>query len=334
MNTKPFFLLLLLLLAAEAFPQAAGNVIYEKNNRYQQNEMYNQDLNFQWNKVDPQQMLLPGVQSDNVMIFEVNALMNVEADSYLAIFNVSQIGETAEKVDEIVNKRISNFKSSIKTIGVSETDIYTDMISLVPYYDYEVEKTLFSTTYTEVPKGFEMQKNIHVRYTNSAILDKIVTLAAQNEIYDLVKVEYIVNDVNAVYDTLRQEAINVMNKKIEDFKALGIDLDTVYHILVENKSVAYPVDRYTSYQAHTGVSLAAIDKRTTVTPVRKPKTMFYNKIPYHNYDIVLNPDVIEPLVQFAYKLKVKYLIKEKTKKQETIYKWLTPDGQVRTIKID
>ena len=30
---------------------------------------------------------------------------------------------------------------------------------------------------------------------------------------------------------------------------------------------------------------------TSIRRVRKPSTMFYNRLPYHNYDIVINPEI-------------------------------------------
>jgi hypothetical protein len=61
------------------------------------------------------------------------------------------------------------------------------MIALVPIF--EKERKTSGKNYTQVPKGFEMQKNLHVRYKNAAQLDALFTVAAQCEIYYLIKVE-------------------------------------------------------------------------------------------------------------------------------------------------
>jgi hypothetical protein len=207
------------------------------------------------------------------------------------------------------------------------------MISLVPVYEFEMEKKLFSKTYTEVPQGFEMQKNLHVQFKDEALLDKIVTAAANNEIYDFIKLEYFVENNAQKYTELRDAAVKYMKLKIENFKQLGINLDTVYHIISEKSSVVYPIDRYESYQAFTGTSLEAM-KGKMVNSVRKPKTMFYNKLPYHKFDIVINPGIIEPSVQFTYSLTLKYVVKDKPKKTEKEFILVTPEGIVKTLKID
>ncbi|MCF6366193.1 MAG: SIMPL domain-containing protein [Bacteroidales bacterium] len=328
-------ILLILLLTNGIFAQAGGNVIYEQNNRYKQNKVYNANQEQVWDFRTDNAYNYQIVENSNnkEMMFTVNAIMNVKADSYLAIFNITQTGETAKEVNELVNSKISGFLSELNTQNVKDEDVYTDMISLVPVYEYEVEKKLFSKTYTEVPKGFEMQKNIHIKFTDENMLDDIMTSAANNEIYDLIKVEYFVENNNTKYDELRTKSVDYMIKKKESFKKLDIDLDTIYHIVIEKSSVVYPIDRYKSYQAFSGTSLDA-KKSKSVTSVRKPKTMFYNKLPYHKYDIVINPAILEPAVQFTYSLTVKYVIKDPIKKIEKQFILVSPDGIVKTLKID
>jgi hypothetical protein len=75
---------------------------------------------------------------------------------------------------------------------VKEKDVFTDMLSFVPVYEIETTRKLFSKTYQEVPAGFEIQKNIHIKFTDARILDQLVTAAAKEEIYDLVKVDFFV----------------------------------------------------------------------------------------------------------------------------------------------
>ncbi len=324
-----------MVIATSFFAQVGGNGIYEQNNRYIQNKSYNANQEKVWNLRSDNFISDEIINSSNSneMVFTVNSIMNVKADSYLAIFNLTQTGSTAKEVNDLVVKKINGLKTELKTKGFVDADFFTDMISLVPVYEYEVEKKLFSKTYTEVPKGFEMQKNIHIKFKDESLLDDIMTIAANNEIYDLIKVEYFVENNDAKYDELRTKSVDYMLKKKEDFKKLGIDLDTIYHIVSEKSSVVYPIDRYKSYQAFSGTSLEA-KKSKTVTKVRKPRTMFYNKLPYHKYDIVINPAILEPSVQFTYSITVKYVIKEPAKKIEKQFIMVSPSGVVKTLKID
>ena len=59
--------------------------------------------------------------------------------------------------------------------GVKDDDVFTDMLSFVPVYEIETTRKLFSKTYQEVPAGFEIQKNIHIRFRDARVLDKLVS---------------------------------------------------------------------------------------------------------------------------------------------------------------
>jgi len=46
---------------------------------------------------------------DNEIYLGVSALMNVKADRFLAVFNITQVGETAAKADELSSARTNSF---------------------------------------------------------------------------------------------------------------------------------------------------------------------------------------------------------------------------------
>lgn len=130
----------------------------------------------------------------NVLELNINALSNQKADSYTVIFTVYQAGKTAEETNRLLNERLQSLIQDLERQDIAQDDIYIDMVNFLPKYEYDRSKKIFSKkTFTEIPKGFELQKNIHIRYTDSNLLEKIVTAAARQEIYDIVKVDYFVS---------------------------------------------------------------------------------------------------------------------------------------------
>ena len=311
----------------------SGSTIQNNNANYQRQQQSTNQYGYSWdaglNWTNPNLV----ITSNDVMEFEVSAIMNVEAESYLAIFNITQPGETAAEADKLLNERLDKLKEDLKVLGVTETDFYVDVVSLVPLYEFEVEKKLFSKNYNEVPKGFELQKNIHISYVQSDLLDDILTAAARQEIYELVKVDYIVKSPEEAYKQMRQKAIANMNEKVADFEKLEVKLDTVFRQISEGKGVAYPISRYQSYQSAQSTSLQKTG-RGEVTKIRKPEAYYYNALPYDLFDIVINPEYLEPVVQYTYKLKVRYVIKPDPVKVKKEFIWLTPDGEMRTLKVE
>ncbi|PCJ87536.1 MAG: hypothetical protein COA57_04415 [Flavobacteriales bacterium] len=269
---------------------------------------------------------------DNEMLFEVRSLFNARADRFLVVFNLTQIGKTAVETDDLLNTRINGFTAGLEQMGIKGGQVYIDMIYLIPTFEFEMEKKLFSKTYNEVPTGFEMQKNIHIAFDDINIVDELVTLAAKNEIYDLVKLDFFVKNAQAMYDTLREQSVDYLNKKLASFKKLNSNLTDEYHIVRESSRAIYPETQYSNYDAFVTQSIEAV-KNKTITKIRKPKTVAYDQIPYNEFDIIINPDILQPVVQYVYTLQVKYTLPEPEKKKGT-YMLITPNGDLRQVPVE
>lgn len=234
---KLTFVFLSFLMTARVGAQATGNYdsqynVRSNDNYFQQNQSaaspsYNQ----------------PQFEGSNGFKIEVKALSNEKPTGFVAIFAVSQAGETAEETDRLFNERYQKFAKALEGFGVKSQNIYVDMISFVPKYEYVSEKKIFSKkTYIEIPKGFLMQKNIHIRYDREAQLDQLVTAAASCEIYDLVKIEYQTESPDKIYQKLRTEAMRYVKQQIETYKNMGYRIDTAYQMFAE-KNVAHDAAR-------------------------------------------------------------------------------------------
>ncbi len=310
------------IISIHARAQAMGNLMYETNSRifFQQAEQ-------------PVKATIQG----NMLVLEVNAMMNMRADSYLAIFHVTQLGQSAEEADSLMNERVSGLVRRIKEHGLKEKDVFTDMLSFVPVYEIETTRKLFSKTYQEVPAGFEIQKNIHITFKDARVLDKLVTAAAKEEIYDLVKVDFFVEKQSSCYDTLRLFATKLMKEKLINFEKLGLKVEESHRVGAEKNGAYFPLDRYTAYQSRAQSSLNSRRKGQVVNDVKKSSTLFYNKVPYGNFDIVLHAEITEPPVQYTYNLVMQCQLPEafakKDVKEIIKYMWITDKGDVKELKM-
>ncbi len=272
--------------------------------------------------------------SNNKVFFTVNALMNVKADSYLAIFNLAQIGKTATEVEQLMANRINGFASKLSENGISEEAIYIDMISLVPVYEYVVEDKLFSKSYNEVPAGFEMQKNIHIAFTDVAKMEVIMKIAAENEIYDFAKLEYFVKNTEQYFDSLRQIATNNISKRVAEYQKLGLNLSKLPVKIGEDSKVTYPYDLYESYEAFSTNDLNKIKKRHSVTHSKKKVHLYYDKIPYDKFDIIINAEFNEPVVQFTFQMFVEYTLPvNEIPREKSNYFIINQDGTLKQLNI-
>ncbi len=282
-----------------------------------------------------QQQLNKNLNPSTTLFIDLKALQNVTAATYTAVFNISQIGETAEETNRLVNERINNIKDKLKLKGILSKDIVKDVISFVPVYEIEVEKKLFSKTYTEVPKGFELQQNIHIQFTNTNQFEDILTACAENEIYNLVKVDYFIDNIADVYKNLQSEILKLVEDKKAYYKTLGFDLSKYDVSIADDKFCYFPKDFYRSYQAFNSVSFEALKKDKGVTTAKKQTSYYYQPLTYQDYDLVINPSIVEPVTQVGMNLKLQFTPKPKEEQKtitntELVHKYyvVSPNGTI------
>ncbi|AXG69534.1 hypothetical protein KORDIASMS9_01757 [Kordia sp. SMS9] len=276
------------------------------------------------------------INPNSSITIDVHALYNAKATSYTAIFNISQIGPTAEETHKLVNERIDDVRSKLLPAGIKTEDIAIDVISFVPVYEIEVQKKLFSKKYNEVPKGFELQQNIHIQFKKTGQFEKILAACAANEIYNLVKVDYFIENIREVYKKLQTSLLSLVKEEKEYYKLLGFDLSEYNAIMADDKYCYFPKDFYQSYQAYNSISFDALKKPKNVTKVKKQTSYYYQPISTENYDVVINSAILEPVVQVGMQIKLVYSPKPKEQKQapktevktEHKYYVISPDGNI------
>ncbi len=308
-------LVLCLLLNTAAFAQVAGNINYQNQVRYTENNI---------NAATP---------SNPDVLLSVKGMANVKADSYVAIFNVSQVGKTTEEVNLLMDQRINQALKNVATKPSVTT--FVDMISFVPVYEFETQKKVFSkNSYNEVPKGFELKKNVHISYSDPNLLNEIIADLSKYEIYDLVRVDYFSNEIESIKKELMIKASTLLQEKLQRYEILlATDLDSLPKHITDVYRVVLPVERYKSYQAYNSSSLN-LKKASNVNQVDKSVTLYYQAIIDKEFDFVLNPTVLEPVIQVMYevKLMVKRIAPTTAPKVKKSYILVTPNGDLKELK--
>ncbi len=350
--------LLLTLVVNQAVSQVSGNATWNQNNRFKQNRTYERQLvppanlsamgikgkrsdnrgrnistTQQWSFGDNGSQPIIGTEKN--ALIQIRVLKNATPTSYTAIFHINQAGKEVAELDSQLVRRVRKFISLGKEIGIESSNFYTDMIALVPIF--RKEKKFFSSTYIEVPKGFEMQKNIHVRYSKPSQLDRLFTIAAQCEIYDLIKVEYHYDATESAQEEIRTKARSILKKRLEHLKSMNENLDTCYRRVSETFSQIDPVDQYVSYNP---LAVSAITEESSENNSRPHRTtLFHNQLGNDKFDAVINPSPLEPSIQMIYTMSVmfdrKHPIQRKIEqKVRTKMMMVTPQGQITERWLD
>lgn len=275
--------------------------------------------------------------------FSIKGLYNVPADSYLAIFTITQVGKDQRETDSLVTAKIEAIKKGLQAEALA-AELFVDMISFIPIFEVEVTKKLFSKdTYNEIPKGFELKQNLHFRYKDPAVLNKLVSLCAQQEIYDLVRVDHFIDDLQAKKAELMAKAESLLNKQLDRYqRILGADFSQLQKQMSDAFATHYPLEQYQSYTAYCSNKLNVVNQNGSLVQATKTTSEFYMPKTAKGFDFVINPSILEPVVQIEYELLFSVSAKPdepeepevetKTEIEKQVI-LVTPDGQVRKLPL-
>lgn len=313
---KLFSTFLALLFSSFLIAQASGNVNYQNQQYYSNNTI---NVSF---------------PSDADILVSVKGLANVKADVYTAIFSTTQTGKTTKEVNELIDQRINHSLNEIKLKKGVET--FVDMISFVPVYEYEAEKKVFNRkTYNEVPAGFEVKKNIHIKYTDPNQLNEFIAILSNYEIYDLVKVDYFSNQLETMKKEMMNKAKLLIQEKIKNYEMLlGETFTNAEKRITDDYSINFPIEMYKSYEAYNSSSLS-LKKAANINQLNKSVTLYYQPVLNKEFDFVINSTVLEPVIQLQYEVKIA-ITREKKQSPKTDKEFIliTPNGDLKTLNIN
>ena len=324
MKTIKLILILSALLSNAGFGQGMGNVNYGRNTPNNVTQKYKNQQNRNVSAI--------GSLSDRVITITAKGLTNVKADSYVAIFGLTQNGNTVDEVNKIMETRIKVAIDNIKAKTTVKT--FVDMVSFVPKYSVMTEKKRFSKkTYNEVPAGFELKKNIHIQFSDQSTLNDIVTVFAAEEIYNLIRVDCFSSKMESVKKELMAKAKTILDGKMKNYESLlNKNFDTLRKTFSDGYKVLLPIENYQSFQAYNNSSI--YQKSVQIKSAQKNNSQYYQPALDKQFDFVKNPVVLEPVIQVVYDIKILVYIKEdKTKPTRVKNYYMSPDGNIKNFPI-
>lgn len=294
-----FLLIMLLVGTIESWAQVGGNAASPQGGNAVGNSPYSGDKRNQINRDGLMEHPSPnGVD----FYIDANLLLNTQADELVAIFGVSQEGNSASECIQKIDSRISEFINNLKGLGIEPKDIFVDFVTQNKVYDYAISGTVAK----EKSIGFEAKKNVSIHFTNPSLLDKMASIASKSNIFDLIKVDYVLKDTSSVRKKLLEEASKVIKEKeIQYEKLFGIKLRTHLQLETEKYRVYFPSDMYSPY---TPYETGKVGYEYKVQEVHKSKSLYFHPLDIDGFDVVINPVVLEPVVQCTLYLRIKYEI--------------------------
>ena len=238
------------------------------------------------------------------VLIDAYVLMNVPAEEFVAVFGVSQEAPTAVESNQKVNTLIDQFLATVDKLGVPRSNTFVDFITQNRVYNFTQAG---DNTIREQLQGFETKKNVAVRYKDRTLLEKLVTAASQASIFDLIKVDYVINDMTKIRGQLFGEAARVIKQKEENYaRSLGLVIKRTA-LVQETYDTHYPAELYQTYVAfESGAVDTNYTTNTRVIRERKSRTSYLEPLDRSAFDAVVGAMGIEPMVQCTLYMKVSY----------------------------
>jgi uncharacterized protein YggE len=287
-----YLVVCLMAAGAEIHAQTSGNIVYSEANR----------------KIVSVPVVLGAIPlpDNSGMLIPAHVQINIKADEHVAIFGLSQEGRTIHDCIRKLDPQIENFIGELKNIGLKAEDVAIDHTTQTRTYDYQIKGNVAN----EKATGFIVKKTISVHFKEKEWMNKLMAAAAKSDVYDLIKVDYLVNNATAIRERLFEEGARIIKEKAGRYdKLLGLKFRSQVQIVQENYNTVFPTGSYDSYVAfETGkVTESAFSDQNRVKEARKDETFFFNTQDAGNFDNIINPVVTEPVVQFSLYLQIRYL---------------------------
>lgn len=285
--------------------QVGGNQVYAETGGKQRARQREQALHAFSKYVVP--------TSPTTMFVEANVLLNIPADHYVAVFGLSYEGETLAACSEKMDAGAKALADALAKAGIKQKPNF-DFIAQNRIYGYQQQG---GDVLQEKLVGYEFKKTAAIAYDDPALLDRLTLAAAEAQIFDLIKVDYVLDDIAKVQDQLMEAAVQVIKRKAaRQEKLLDVRLRKPAQVYAEKFGTHFPAQLYDSYRAHESERVdGGYDlRRHQVRSIRKSQTFYFNGLDSDGFDAVIHPIIDKPVVQCTLFLKLNYEIEQEKAK--------------------
>ncbi len=293
-SIKITLLLSSLIIFSNLNAQIGGNQVYQ-----------NQSINYNCNAVETKSIY----STDTTLVVTSKVLLNKKAEFYVITISVNGTAKTVIEANKITNSKIEKIINKVNKLGITNNDLYVDFVSETKMYDH----TITDKEIKEYLDGFSIRKNLIIKTTELSNIDKIIDYCSEQEVYDIVKVDYKSEDLEKINQELFDEALTISKTKVKRFSEnSSIQIAENYRIASESFKIYYPKNLYKQYNEAFETSLVNdyYSSSYTKKEVRKERTFYYDGIDTEiGVDKII--DEIFPIVgiQYIFELVIVYDLK-------------------------
>lgn len=165
-------------------------------------------------------------------------------------------------------------------------------------------------------------------------MNDFISILSNQEIYDLVRVDYFSSTLENIKKDLTNKAKIALQEKVKNYETiLGASFATNEKRISDGFKTMLPVEMYKSYESYNSSSLN-LKKSANVNTADKATTLYYQPIIDKEFDFVINPTILEPVIQIMYEIKLVINREKKSTLNEKEYILITPNGDLKSINMN
>ncbi len=216
--------------------------------------------------------------AQSYIVVEGKSVLSVQPTAIRIVLAVTHDAKTSKECKTAIEGKIAELRPLWIQAGVKDENIVEDFISILPQYEFEAKELGNQQVAMEKRVGFLMQTNIHLAVKDDVEASKVLDVAFENGITDIIGFDYWSEQLDQKKQEVRAKALQVAKEKSKMLLD-GLFKETPRVINVqENTIVVNPTDMYESF---TNTSSANYQtnywsrKNMPLVQLARPKNTYY-----------------------------------------------------------
>ena len=285
-----------------------------------------------YNQGNPQECGITG--DPNTLSMIIQTVYRAKPDGYHAIFTTSFIGKTVLDVEMQMNKKTDSLIGAVKSLDIQREDVLAEMTTLDPIFDIGLNGT------SSTPSGYKVTETLTFHVRDFKTIRYLAKLCLDFQIYDLTHVTPYVLNPDKIYDTLAQKSIEILEFKKDLSRQIGYGAVDGKAYFRKCRNVYYPNDMHLVAQINNSrMYMHDLSQNSDISYNRNLRVDSYNNLDLRSVDYVFNPNILEPTIDFHYRIDYNYVFppsEEETKEDkddniEKVFYILNEEGELQQL---
>ncbi len=230
-------------------------------------------------------VLAPEVVQGYITI-DGKAEVRVKPTEIRIVLAVTGEGKTPGDCQNLVETKVETLRDAWIKMGVAAENIVDDFIAVLPRYEFHLEQYQDRKVAMEKKAGYLMQTNLHVAVKNDAEAMKVINVAFDNDVADIIAFDYWSNELDALKVKARAQAVKAAREKSDVLLGALFEEKPAIINVQEATTLHYPESLYESFEnTHDErYSSGFLSRDTPVIRTFRPKNTYYRGL-YTDGDI-------------------------------------------------